>query len=176
MLTGKSIELGTAPVEADGSFFVETPADRPIRFALLDAHGAVLRQEQGWFWARRGEQRICVGCHTGPERAAENRVPVFTALVPEVDPGQHFLVTNSREPATKAADSGEVFSPLTASATVTSDLDSTTESDHPDLVVRILRRDSGEVMLLTAYGPPFICPSTRWATWRICAAAEQSGC
>lgn len=72
---GKSIELGTAPVEADGSFFVETPADRPIRFALLDAHGAVLRQERGWFWARRGEQRICVGCHTGPERAAENRVP-----------------------------------------------------------------------------------------------------
>ncbi len=73
--TGKSTELGTAPVEADGSFFVETPADRPIRFALLDAHGAVLRQERGWFWARRGEQRICVGCHTGPERAAENRVP-----------------------------------------------------------------------------------------------------
>ncbi|MGA7257825.1 MAG: hypothetical protein WCF17_18370 [Terracidiphilus sp.] len=72
---GHSLELGTAPVEPDGSFFVETPADRPIRFALLDAHGAVLRQEQGWFWARRGEQRICVGCHTGPERASENRVP-----------------------------------------------------------------------------------------------------
>jgi hypothetical protein len=35
----------------------------------------VLRQEHGWFWARKGEQRICVGCHTGPERAPENRVP-----------------------------------------------------------------------------------------------------
>jgi hypothetical protein len=35
----------------------------------------VLRREQGWFWIRRGEQRICVGCHTGPERASENRVP-----------------------------------------------------------------------------------------------------
>jgi hypothetical protein len=22
-----------------------------------------------------GEQRICVGCHVGPERASENRVP-----------------------------------------------------------------------------------------------------
>jgi hypothetical protein len=73
--SGKAIELGTAPVAADGSFFVETPADRPIRFTLLDAHGAVLQQEHGWFWARRGEQRICVGCHTGPERASENRVP-----------------------------------------------------------------------------------------------------
>ena len=67
----------------------------------------------------------------------------------EVDPGQHFLVTNSREPVTKAADSGEVSSPLTASATVTSDQDSAAESDHPDLVVRILRRDSGEVMLVS---------------------------
>jgi hypothetical protein len=34
-----------------------------------------MRQEHGWFWIRRGEQRICVGCHTGPERAAENRMP-----------------------------------------------------------------------------------------------------
>ena len=67
----------------------------------------------------------------------------------EVDPGQHFLVTNSREPVTKAADSGEVSSPLTASATVTSDQDSAAEGDHPDLVVRILRRDSGEVMLVS---------------------------
>ena len=67
--------LGTAPVEPDGSFFVQVPGDRPIRFALLDGKGAVLRQEHGWFWARCGEQRICVGCHTGPEHAAENRVP-----------------------------------------------------------------------------------------------------
>jgi hypothetical protein len=67
--------MGTAPVESDGSFFVKTLADKPIRFALLDAKGAVVRQEHGWFWIRRGEQRICVGCHTGPERASENRMP-----------------------------------------------------------------------------------------------------
>ena len=69
------VAIGTAPVEADGSFFVKAPADQPIRFALLDAKGAVVRQEHGWFWIRRGEQRYCVGCHTGPERASENRVP-----------------------------------------------------------------------------------------------------
>jgi hypothetical protein len=34
-----------------------------------------LRGEKGWFWMRPGEQRICVGCHTGPERAPENKVP-----------------------------------------------------------------------------------------------------
>ena len=72
---GHATQLGTAPVEKDGSFFVEAPGDKPIRFALLDGKGTVLRQEHGWFWTRGGEQRICVGCHTGPERAAENRVP-----------------------------------------------------------------------------------------------------
>jgi hypothetical protein len=62
-------------VASDGSFFVKAPGNQPIRFALLDAKGAVMRQERGWFWARGGEQRICIGCHTGPERASENRVP-----------------------------------------------------------------------------------------------------
>jgi hypothetical protein len=73
--SGQTVIAGTAPVEVDGSFYVKTPADRPVRFALLDKKGAVLRQEHGWFWIRSGEQRICVGCHTGPERASENRVP-----------------------------------------------------------------------------------------------------
>jgi hypothetical protein len=35
----------------------------------------VLHQERGWFWARGGEQRYCTGCHAGPERGSENRVP-----------------------------------------------------------------------------------------------------
>jgi hypothetical protein len=73
--TGHIVAQGTAPVETDGSFFVSTPADRPIRFALLDSNGKVVRQEHGWFWIRRGEQRYCVGCHTGPERSSENHVP-----------------------------------------------------------------------------------------------------
>jgi hypothetical protein len=72
---GDAVVIGTAPVEADGSFYVRVPADRPIRFALLDAKGAVVRQEHGWFWIRKGEQRICVGCHAGPERASENTMP-----------------------------------------------------------------------------------------------------
>jgi hypothetical protein len=72
---GGAVALGTAPVEPDGSFFVRAPGDRPIRFALLDARGTVLRREHGWFWIRKGEQRVCVGCHTGPERASENQVP-----------------------------------------------------------------------------------------------------
>jgi hypothetical protein len=72
---GHPVLMGMAPVESDGSFYVRTPADKPIRFALLDAKGTVVRQEHGWFWIRRGEQRYCVGCHSGPERSSDNHVP-----------------------------------------------------------------------------------------------------
>ncbi len=73
--SGKTVVMGRARVEADGSFFVSVPADKPVHFALLDENGGILRQEHGWFWVRRGEQRICVGCHTGPEHSAANRAP-----------------------------------------------------------------------------------------------------
>ncbi len=78
--TGSTVLLGIAPVAHDGSFFVRAAADRPLRFVLLDAHGHVLRQERGWFWIRPGEQRVCVGCHTGPERAPNNRLPGILQL------------------------------------------------------------------------------------------------
>ncbi len=77
---GAVIVLGTAPVAGDGSFFVKAAADRPLRFVLLSAQGSVLRQEHGWVWIRAGEQRVCVGCHTGPERAPNNRVPQIFAI------------------------------------------------------------------------------------------------
>jgi hypothetical protein len=67
--------LGTAPVERDGSFFVQVPSERPLQFELLDASGKSVKREAGYFWMRRGEQRVCVGCHAGPETAPENAVP-----------------------------------------------------------------------------------------------------
>lgn len=72
---GSAVVLGEAPVEKDGSFFVNPPAETAIRFELLDRSGRITAAEKGWFWARRGEQRVCVGCHAGPERAPENAVP-----------------------------------------------------------------------------------------------------
>jgi len=67
--------LGIAPVEKDGSFFVQVPGDQPLQIELLDAAGKTLKREAGFFWMRRGEQRGCVGCHAGPETAPENAVP-----------------------------------------------------------------------------------------------------
>lgn len=72
---GKARLLGSSPVEADGSFYVQTPGDRPLQIELIDAHGETLVREQGWWWMRKGEQRVCVGCHAGPERSPENAVP-----------------------------------------------------------------------------------------------------
>ena len=66
---------GTASVEEDGSFYLRVPGDRPLRIELIDKGGKTVKAETGWFWLRRGEQRICVGCHAGPERAPDNVVP-----------------------------------------------------------------------------------------------------
>lgn len=69
--------LGTAPVERDGSFFVQVPGDQPLQIELLDRAGKTLKREAGFFWMRGGEQRVCVGCHAGPETAPDNAVPMI---------------------------------------------------------------------------------------------------
>ena len=65
----------------------------------------------------------------------------------EMDPAQQFLVTNSREPAAATNKPGDVPSPATAQANVVAD--GPQPAGQPDLVVRILRRDSGQVMLVS---------------------------
>lgn len=68
--------LGTAPVEADGSFYVTVPADHPVRFELLDVQGQIVKAEQGWNWVRPGEEHGCVGCHADKAVVPENRWPL----------------------------------------------------------------------------------------------------
>ena len=73
---GTTIAMGTSPVES-GRVVLRESARRP-------AHPFYASRRQGRGVAPgarlvldspKGEQRICVGCHTGPERAAENNVP-----------------------------------------------------------------------------------------------------
>jgi hypothetical protein len=68
--------LGQAPVEKDGSFYVEVPADQAVRFELLGADGKLIVAEKSWIWARPGEQRGCAGCHGDKSLAPENRWPM----------------------------------------------------------------------------------------------------
>ena len=74
---GNTKLLGTASVERDGSFFVQVPTEQALQIELLDSAGKTLKREAGFFWMRRGEQRVCVGCHAGPETAPENAVPMI---------------------------------------------------------------------------------------------------
>ena len=76
--------LGETQAAGDGSFYVQVPADRPLRIEVADAAGQTMRAEHGWFWMRPSEQRICVGCHPGPERAPENRTPEI--LLKSIEP------------------------------------------------------------------------------------------
>ncbi len=66
--------IGEAPVEADGSFFVQLPADTPFIIQLLNAGGSVVETMPRWIWVRRGTSRGCIGCHENKELAPENRV------------------------------------------------------------------------------------------------------
>lgn len=66
----------------------------------------------------------------------------------QLDPGQQFIVSNSLEPAQSSTRPGLVGSPATASATVTTD-DQNAEPTGPDYVVRILRRETGKVLLVS---------------------------
>ena len=65
----------------------------------------------------------------------------------EMDPAQQFLVTDSYEPDASSSHSGEVPSPTTAAAAITSEDED--PSGRPDIVVRILRRSSGQVLLVS---------------------------
>jgi hypothetical protein len=68
--------LGEVPVETDGSFYIQVPADRPIRFELLDAKGTVIRAQKSWIWARPGEDAGCLGCHEDKALTPENHWPL----------------------------------------------------------------------------------------------------
>jgi len=75
--------LGNFPIETDGSFQIELPADVPVQLQMLDENGMALRS-CGWIWAKHREPRGCIGCHEDPELTPENRF-VLAVQKPAVD-------------------------------------------------------------------------------------------
>ena len=55
--------LGTAPLAADGSFYVETAANRLTHFQVLDSDRRVVGNQLTWMYTAGGETKSCVGCH-----------------------------------------------------------------------------------------------------------------
>jgi hypothetical protein len=72
--------LGEVPVQADGSFLAEVPAEVPIGFETLDENGRVLRHEAPMIWVRPAENRSCIGCHEPRNRAPHNHRPLAVSI------------------------------------------------------------------------------------------------
>jgi hypothetical protein len=65
--------LGEIPIEQDGSFFIQIPANTPVQLQTLDERGLAL-QTCGWIWSRNNEPRGCIGCHEDGELTPTNRL------------------------------------------------------------------------------------------------------
>jgi HEAT repeat protein len=68
--------LGTAPLAADGSFFLEVPADRLLHLQVLNSDRRVVGNQLTWVSPRPGETRSCVGCHENRHTAARVHAPL----------------------------------------------------------------------------------------------------
>jgi len=74
--------LGTAPLAADGSFFVRVPADRLLHFQVLDSDRRVLGNQLTWISPRPGETKSCVGCHENPHTTSRGNDPLASHFGP----------------------------------------------------------------------------------------------
>ena len=142
--------------------------ERQIRAVLLDLPQGTVEAENVWtlhdraryLWMLnnghfllRDRNHILVG------DLKLNLKPYLTFPGPlkwiEVDPTQQYIVTNSREPApsgTVKSGDGSVSSSapgISSSAAAGMDVDDQDGGRTPDVVVRILRRDTGKVILVS---------------------------
>ena len=72
--------LGYAPIEPDGSFRLQVPANTPIAVAVVDAEGRAFQTHTNWIQVRPGERRTCDGCHSPRRGAAINSGVVVNTL------------------------------------------------------------------------------------------------
>jgi hypothetical protein len=74
--------LAETPLEKDGSFYVEVPADTPLRFALLDADRRTIVHETAFTYVRPGETKGCMGCHEPKDTVLPHTNPLATRKPP----------------------------------------------------------------------------------------------
>ncbi|MCY7314325.1 MAG: hypothetical protein LH480_01480 [Rubrivivax sp.] len=72
--------LGYAPIEPDGSFKLQVPADVPLALSVIDADGRAIQTHTNWIQVRPGERRTCDGCHSPRRGAALNSGPIVNAM------------------------------------------------------------------------------------------------
>ena len=77
--------LGTAPVEPDGSAYLEVPPLRNLYFVSLDEQGTAVKRMLSFLTVMPGETLGCVGCHekrTDTTRLSRNDIPMAMNRAP----------------------------------------------------------------------------------------------
>ncbi len=74
--------LGTVPVEKDGSFWFEAPANTPLAIQPLNEDGECLAVMRSWMVGMPGERLSCNGCHEELNEATPNRSPLAARKAP----------------------------------------------------------------------------------------------
>ncbi len=69
------VQLGVAPVEADGSACFKVPADRSLFLQALDENFMEIQRERTYVNYRPGEVRSCDGCHGRTNLLADTERP-----------------------------------------------------------------------------------------------------
>jgi mono/diheme cytochrome c family protein len=115
--------LGYAPIEPDGSFKLQVPADVPLALTVVDADGRGLQTHINWIQVRPGERRTCDGCHS-PRRGAAlnsgavvNTIPaaIKTAMASQHQSGETMASLRTRlDPSALALATSPVFTDVWA--------------------------------------------------------------
>jgi hypothetical protein len=118
--------LGYAPIEPDGSFKLQVPADVPLGLQVVDAEGRGFQTHTNWIQVRPGERRTCDGCHS-PRRGAALNSGAVADTVPAMlratiagarQPGETMASTRTRlEPAALRLGTDMVFTDIWADTT-----------------------------------------------------------
>jgi hypothetical protein len=80
------VSYGIVNVDEDGSFYLKTFANMPIRIRTLDKDNNVINGPCSWIWIRPNERRGCVGCHENHDLVPENRIPLAVKKSPVIIP------------------------------------------------------------------------------------------
>ncbi len=118
--------LGYAPIEPDGSFKLQVPADVPLALSVVDAEGRSFQTHTNWIQVRPGERRTCDGCHSPRRGAALNAgatVNNMPAAIKQSLSAQHLSgetlasLRTRLDPAALALSSNPVYSDYWADTT-----------------------------------------------------------
>lgn len=74
--------VGTVPVEADGSAYLELPARRSFLLVALDEHDLSVKRMQSFLSVQPGEVTSCIGCHEQRTRTSQTPLNLLALTRP----------------------------------------------------------------------------------------------